>query len=134
MELDYQPQFYIPYGSNKTYSFSASCLNCSNKFYIPYGSNKTTTRQSSLKWTEDFYIPYGSNKTSWKPCRVSTCSSFISHMVQIKQNNIEVKFFLPYFYIPYGSNKTPPIIPKCGFISIFYIPYGSNKTTGKGLI
>ena len=57
--------------------------------YIPYGSDKTKTCFLHINRRFILYIPYGSDKT-YPSKKICACSrrSFISHMVQIKLENL----------------------------------------------
>jgi len=80
---------------------------CIRQLYIPHGSDERIRPCRRDAKRSGLYIPHGSDERSAKKLSLPSANSFISHMVQMKENKeILAAISMAKLYIPHGSDES----------------------------
>ena len=96
--------------------------------YIPHGSDESSHHRMPWQSKDFLYIPHGSDERQKvrSSCRGSS-STFISHMVQMKESHLNAFLQFLRLYIPHGSDERIRLFNSSLLLSSLYIPHGSDE-------
>jgi len=118
---------YIPHGSDERKS-KRSSYDLFVLLYIPHGSDERSACDATQNRFHKVYIPHGSDESDAKLSVELSTDTFISHMVQMKEEfSLFVSGYHNQVYIPHGSDESLILFKRVLRGFSVYIPHGSDE-------